>query len=258
MESSTANPIYERLTRGEKGPSARAARWIGVGMGATLGLLTFAILYGSSASLALSATVLGIEAALAVLTPPVGLIAAAGLSGRYAAEEDFALLRLSGLSTEDIGEGYAEAVVYRLRVLRAVAVWSPGAWIIMVIVITMIAEGIDSVSVLVILFIAGIATVLGYHMSRSCIRLGVWIGLRWARHATVIAAVGSIGALTIFSLVVILSVSQIGSPRMFYSVLFVLFVLPFLMSALEDALRKGVESFIEGRNGARNPPPDAA
>lgn len=134
--STANNPIYDRLTRGSKWPSARGAIWIGIGVGMAAMTLSLGVLlavvfderFPGIYGLIDLFPAAGVTA-LGLFCIPASFAAAARLTAKYALDQDFALVRISPLYAEDIVEGCSRAARYRLRLLWALAFWMlPSTW----------------------------------------------------------------------------------------------------------------------------------
>lgn len=126
------NPVYTLLARGIRQPSPRAARLIGAGVGAAaLALMWFwmAFVYVKYPLIYGWAPVLAIMG-LAGVCQAASLIAAAAITSRFAASEDFPLTRISAVQSEDAVLGIVAAVTARLRLLYAVMFWLPPAFVL--------------------------------------------------------------------------------------------------------------------------------
>jgi hypothetical protein len=218
MPTYAHNPIRERLQRADaahpagwspfhKGfPSEAAARWLGAGVGVLIG--AGSTLIESSLSRPDDWSIrLGSEPLIVVVCLATCFVLSAGMMAGEIGSGDYALLRLSAMTPEAMVEGYSEGFAYRLRLLRALAVWSPVGWAGWLL-ITLPPQLATVLTCGMIVVVTALAVIVGQMMVRSLTRLmvsaGVWFGLRVGRHAGVMAA--GIGALVGSVLVVSLGV----------------------------------------------------
>jgi hypothetical protein len=213
MHSLTRNPIALRLERTSRWPSETAARWLGVGSGVVIGfgsgLISARFLNPDDWSIRL-----GSEPLVVVVCLTISFVLSAVSMAGAIHSGDYALLRLSSLPAFAIVDGYTEGLLYRLRLLRAVAVWSPAGWAAwLLLTLPPNLQTIMTCGMAVV--VGGVAVAVGQMIVRSLSRLmvsaGVWFALRLGARAGVLAA--GVGALAGSALVV--SLGAVFAPGLF-------------------------------------------
>ncbi len=265
------NPIFERLTRGGQWPSEHSALWIGAVIVMVLALNAATVMLSSRLDVVLGRVVLGIGPALGILCPLISFIVAAAITGHLALDEDFGLLRMSNLSAETIAAGYAESALYRLRTLRALSLWMPAVSIGTEFVLGMAERAVSTagchgpqclLDIQMRLLIGGPAVLIAIALemglinlvSQSMVKVGVWVGLRWARAASGVASVVTLIVLSATSLALVIGLSTSIYPIQL-GVCFTVVVAPsVLISRLEVMLRKSSIRYIGRRIGVQAPP----
>lgn len=219
------NQIYCRLITHDDQIYERFDLHIGMAIAIISGVMITAALYYSDLYRSVSPIALflgGFGVSLVVLIPVVALMMTTQFARRYASEESFALIRLTHVTPQDIGDAYVEAAKYRLRWLGVIALgliplgliglsYISGLYTIIIDCFTpcgpglifsyMMAGFVPSLFISVPLFIFGR---LAYD---SAIYSGVWIGFRWKERGILIAAAISLISLMI-AIPILISVVQ--------------------------------------------------
>lgn len=190
--SSTPNPVYDRLTRGSGWPPPESMHWASCAIfagGLMLGMLVIVPAMNGVDAPALA--LIGLAALLVGWYLPVTLIAAAGIAARYARVDDYQMLRLTGLDAQRIVEAHVNAAFFRLRLLRAAALWfPPGSACGM-------ALALSGLLLPVVIPMAAFVWLYLWLMTRTVLIAGTWLGLRWPRRGVMIVGVLAAGWVTV-------------------------------------------------------------
>lgn len=199
--SDSTNPIVLRMLHADRWPGPRASRVIGYGAGALLGLLLIVFVVRSPSPALLGLAVAAVPVFVAGLLA-LWLALSAGLTARWRRSEDYALLRLTPLTGEQIVAGCLAGVGYRLRLLRAASVGLPSGWgvaTLCAVCVYGISSALAAVGLLIyipclaLVLAAALIYLYAAHrlladLSARALEAGVWLGLRHPRQAGLIAA----------------------------------------------------------------------
>lgn len=254
------NPIAEQLGRGAwpRGQVARWLDWTAVAAGFVLaaGLPGLSTQPGPRQ---LVLTVLGLGALfLWLLYLSICLVGAVLLVGRAAAEDQIALLRVTGLPGRAMVDGFIGGIAARMRLVQSLGLWLPGGLIGGEVAALVLLGPPDLVIVWLVLAIAAALPITGiwlllYGLGQVLTHLGVMVGLRWPRRAVGIGAGMALGVIVLLALAAAVAVMVLRATE-------ILGVAIVMMSAgllglaglagliwLETRLRKAIIDALDGR-----------